>query len=108
MTNMTTYERFSHEGAVARKKKKRYIEKLKKQKEAHRASINSSKSSTGKFKEKESTGYDNIRTSNTITEELLEDDEFKQNDEDNNPSIISLRGKYLCFYIYRLKTYTRG
>ena len=75
LTNYTTYERFSHEGIAARKKRKRYLAKLKQAKTATiRESTISSNFPQDKYRDKESNNSDNAKTTNTLSRNLMGDD----------------------------------
>jgi palmitoyltransferase ZDHHC13/17 len=71
MTNSTTYERFSHEGMVARKKRKKHLSKLRKHHNVnHKSSIISKVSDS--YKDNESTNK--VNYSHTMTQNLIDED----------------------------------
>lgn len=115
LTNYTTYERFSHEGIAARKRRRRYLAKLKQAKgNPPTESIASLNLPSEKYKDKESNNSDNAKTNNTFTRNLMGEDSSTYSpitsiaahlskdkgyedpfifNETSNPSIVSIRSK---------------
>jgi hypothetical protein len=74
MANATTYERYSHEGQNRRKKRKKYIENLKKKKGKVLSSKDSefqAKKLTNKLDPNSSIISENQQTSNTLSGRLM-------------------------------------
>ena len=116
LTNYTTYERFSHEGIAARKRRKRYLAKLKNKTKGTppTESVASLNLPSEKYKDKESNNSDNAKTNNTFTRNLMGEDSSTYPpitliaahlskdkgyedpfifNETSNPSIVSIRSK---------------
>lgn len=88
MANATTYERYSHEGQTQKKKRKKYIEKLKKQKESEYSSRDFGFQAK-KFNDhtnENSSISENQQTSNTLSNRLI---------DDNDSSKFKFKFKYL-------------
>ena len=72
--NLTTYERYSHEGISTRKKLKKYLARQrKKQAKKNRNSTIVSHVYTNKSREEDMTLSENQRTTNTMNKGLLEE-----------------------------------
>lgn len=71
LTNSTTYERFSHEGMAERKKRKKYLHKIKKRNDANPKSSIISKLSDSY---RDNTDSNKVNYSHTMAQNLLDED----------------------------------